>query len=59
MPLCLEEVDIEDASKINITWLIDIKELESAENDNKSVTMDDTSIILFSEKICSQQMQLL
>lgn len=30
--------------------MLDIKELESMESDNKSVTIDDSSVISFSEK---------
>ena len=48
--LYLEEVEIEDASKINIDWLINIKELQNIESDSKSVAIDDTSDISFSEK---------
>ena len=48
--LYLEEVEIEDASKINLDWLIDIKELDIMESDNRSVMMDDTSIVLFSKQ---------
>ena len=47
MPLYLEEAEIKDTNKININWLIEIKELENIEN-NKSVTIDDTSVISFS-----------
>ena len=45
-----EEAEIEDASKINLDWLIDIKDLDIMESDNRSVTIDDTSIISFSEQ---------
>lgn len=48
-PLHLEEAGIEDARKISIDWLIDIEELENIESDNKSVTMDDASVISFSK----------
>ena len=46
----LEEAEIEDASKINLNWLIDIKDLDIMESDNRSVMMDDTSIISFSKQ---------
>ena len=45
-----EEAEIEDASKINLDWLIDIKDLDIIESDNRSVIIDDTSIISFSEQ---------
>ena len=32
-----------DTSKININWLIDIKELEYTDRDNKSVIIDNVS----------------
>ena len=44
-----EEVEIEDASKINIDQLIDMKELDIMESNGKSVAIDDMSILLFSE----------
>ena len=50
MPLYPEEAEIEDASKINIDWLIDMTDLDIAEGDDKSVAMDDTSIISFGDK---------
>lgn len=50
MPSYLEEAEIEDASKISIDWLINIKELKSMKSDNKSATMDNTLVISFSEK---------
>ena len=50
VPLYPEEAEIEDVSKINLNWLIDIKDLDIMESDNRSVTIDDTSIILFSEQ---------
>ena len=46
--LCPEEAEIEDASKINIDWLIDMKELEIENEDNKSIAIDDVSITSFS-----------
>jgi len=48
-PLYLEKAEIEDASKINIDWLIGIKELDIMEDNNKSIAMDNTSILSFSE----------
>ena len=50
VPLYPEEAEIEDASKINLDWLIDIKNLDIMESDNRSVMMDDTSIISFSKQ---------
>ena len=44
VPLHPEEAEIEDTSKTKIDWLIDIKELENAGVNNKSVTIDDVSI---------------
>ena len=55
----LEEVEIEDASKINIDWLIGIKELDAIEGNNKSAAIDDILVLSFSKKSFSQQMQLL
>ena len=39
-----EEVEIEDASKMKIDWLIDIKELEMTGVDDKLIAMDDASV---------------
>ena len=50
VPLYPEEAEIEDASKINLDWLIDIKELDIMESDNRSIMMDDTSIVSFSKQ---------
>ena len=50
VPLYPEEAEIKDASKINLDWLIDIKDLDIIECDNKSVIMDNTSILSFSEQ---------
>ena len=47
LPLCPEEVEIEDASAMKIDWLIDIKELEMTGVDDKSITMDDVSVVSF------------
>ena len=49
VPLYPEEAEIEDASKINIDWLIDMKELDIENEDNKSIAIDDVSITLFSD----------
>ena len=49
VPLYLEEAEIEDASKINLDWLIDIKDLDIIEGDNRSITIDNMSIISFSK----------
>ena len=50
VPLYPEEVEIEDASKINLDSSIDIKDLDIMESNNRSVMIDDTSIVLFSEQ---------
>ena len=50
VPLYPEEAEIEDASKINLDWLIDIKDLDIIKSDTRSVTMDDMSIISFSKQ---------
>ena len=50
MPLHPEAAGIEDASEINVDWLIDIEALEDMEIDDKSVTMDDASVFSISEK---------
>ena len=50
VPLYPEEAETEDASKIELDWLIDIKELELARGDDKSVTMDDITIGLFGDQ---------
>ena len=50
VPLYPEEVEIEDASKINLDWLINIKDLDIIEDNKKSVIMDDPSILSFSEQ---------
>ena len=47
VPLYPEEAEIEDASKINIDWLIDMKEPDIENKDNKSIAMNDVSITLF------------
>ena len=47
LPLYPEEVEIEDASTMKIDWLIDIKELEMTGVDDKSITMDDVSVVSF------------
>ena len=50
LPLHPEEVEIEDASKMKIDWLIDVKELEMTGVDDKSITMDDVSIGSFGDQ---------
>ena len=47
VPLYPEEAEIEDASKINIDWLINMKELDIESEDNKSIAMNNISITLF------------
>ena len=44
VPLYPEEAEIEDASEMKIDWLIDIKDLETTANDDKSIAMDDMSV---------------
>ena len=51
VPLYPEEAEIEDACKMEIDWLIDIKELETTGGDDKSVTMDDISIQSFGDRL--------
>ena len=48
--MCLEEAEIEDASKIKIDWLMGMKELESIDKEDRSVSIDNVSIVSFSEK---------
>ena len=50
-PLCLKEAEIEDASKMKIDWLIDIKELETTVAKDKSFTMDNVSIGSFRSQV--------
>ena len=49
-PLHPEEAEIEDAGNLKLDWLIDMKELDIKEQDDRSVAMDDTSIVSFGEK---------
>ena len=51
VPLCPEEAEVEDASKIEFDWLIDIRELEHTREDDKSVTMGDITIGSFGDKL--------
>ena len=46
----LEEAKIADASKMDIDQLIDIKELESVEGKDKSIAIDNASIIFFTNQ---------
>ena len=48
VPLYLEEVEIEDASKIQLDQLIDIEELKNKEEEDKSVSLDNMFVVLFS-----------
>ena len=48
--LYLEEEEIEDASNLNLDWLIDMKELEIKEKDDRSAIIDDASIASFRDK---------
>ena len=45
--LYLEKVEIEDASKIQLDWLIDIEELKNMEEEDKSVVLDNIIVALF------------
>lgn len=51
VPLCPEEAEVEDASKIKLDWLIDIRELECTREDDKSVTMDNITTRSFGDKL--------
>ena len=44
VPLCLEEAEVEDASKIEIDWPINIEGLEITRGEDKSVTVGNFSI---------------
>ena len=50
VPLYLEEAEIEDASKIQLDWLIDIEELKNIEEEDKSIVLDDLSVVSFSKQ---------
>ena len=50
LPLYPEEAEIEDASNLQIDWLIDMEDLEIKEKDDRSLAMDDVSIASFGEK---------
>ena len=50
MLLCSEEAEIEDTSKIKIDWLIGMTDLDIAEGDDRSIAMDNTSILSFGGK---------
>ena len=45
VPLHPEEVEIEDASKIEIDWLVDVKGLDEMRKNDVSVALDDTSVL--------------
>ena len=47
VPLHPKEIEIEDASEMRIDWLIDIKELETTTDDDKSIATGDVSISSF------------
>ena len=44
-PLHPKEAEIEDATKIEIDWLVDIKELDAFRNDDRLVALDNTSVL--------------
>ena len=48
---CSEEVEIEDASKIEIDWLVDIKELDKIRKDDISVVLDDASVLFQTDNL--------
>ena len=50
VPMCLEEIEMEDSSEIQINQLIDTKEIESIDKENRSVAIDDTSLVSFCEQ---------
>ena len=57
--LYLEKVEIEDTSKIQLDWLIDIEELNNMERKEKSVALDDISLVSFSKQsFCSLNLQI-
>ena len=45
IPFHSEEVEIEDASKIEMNWLVDIKELDEMRKDDVSVVLDDVLVL--------------
>ena len=50
VPMYLEEAEIKDASKIGINQLIDTKELEIRHIEEKSIGIDNVSIVSFSDQ---------
>ena len=50
VPSYLNEVEIEDASKIKIDYLIYIKVLEIISKEDRSRAMDDVSVVSFGEQ---------
>ena len=45
--MCPEESEIEDPCVIKIDWLMDTKELEIRDIEDKSVAMNDVSVVFF------------
>ena len=50
-PLHPEEAEIEDASKMKIDWLINVKETETIAAKDKSVAIDDVFIGSFRSQV--------
>ena len=50
VPLYLEEAEIEDTSKIQLDWLIDIENFKNMEEEDKLAALDDVSVVSFSEQ---------
>ena len=48
--MCPEEVGIEDASKIKIDQLIEMKELEFRDVEDKSAAIDNVSVVSFGDQ---------
>ena len=42
---------LEDASKIEIDQLVDVKELDKVRKDNRSVALDDTSVLFQTDRL--------
>ena len=51
IPSCSKEVEIEDASKIEIDWLVDVKGLDEMRKNDVSVALDDTSVLSMTDNL--------
>ena len=47
--MCTEETEIENASKIKIDLIMDTKELESVEKEDRSMVIDNAFVASFSK----------